>query len=119
LSRCKTDCGQGTHSTRTQCGRLEQSCSPQQFLFAGHPHNVTANHFSQSALGREFLGEVLGTHSFNRCSKLRERGIHSFAVFSVCADQNIQIFRRTRLRMKRNRISANYQVPNLSGVESG
>jgi hypothetical protein len=49
---------------------------------------------------------------------LRKRGKHSFAVISVCANQNIQIFCRTWLRMKRNRVSANNQVSNLSGVES-
>ena len=46
-------------------------------------------------------------------------GEHSFAVFSVCANQNTQIFGRTWLRMKRNRVSTDDQVPNLSGVESG
>jgi hypothetical protein len=45
-------------------------------------------------------------------------GVHGFAVFSICANQNIQISGRTWLRMKRNRVSANGQVSNLSGVES-
>jgi len=52
----------------------------------------------------------------------RLKGVYgdaSFAVFSACADQNIQIFGRTWLRMKRNRVSADYQVSNLSRVESG
>jgi len=52
--------------------------------------------------------DVLGLH-----------GMHSFAVFSVRADQNIQILGRPWLRMKRNRVPADNQVSNLPCVEGG
>jgi hypothetical protein len=64
------------------------------------------------------LGEVLGAQAIDWCSKLCERGIYGFPVFSVGANQNIQIFGSARLSMKRNRVSADNQVFNLSGVES-
>ncbi len=47
---------------------------------------------------------------------LHQKANHGFAVLSVGANQNVQVFGRTRLGMKRNRVSANNQVSNLSGV---
>jgi len=89
------------------------------FNAADFRHDVY--HHRWRAHAKEVIGlrEVLGAQSFNRRSELRERCIHGFAVFSVCANQNIQIFGCTWLRMKRNRISANNQISNLAGVESG
>jgi hypothetical protein len=63
------------------------------------------------------LGEVLGAQAFDWSSKFCERGIYGFAVFSISANQNVQIFGSTGLGMKRNRVSADNQVSNLSGVE--
>ena len=89
------------------------------FNAANLRHDI--DHHRRRAHSKEVigLGKILGAQSFNRCSELRKRGKHGFAVFSVCANQNIQIFCRTWLRMKRNRVSADNQAPNLSGVESG
>ena len=97
------------------------SPSPRFLKFNAADLRHDVHHHGRRAHAKDVIGvgEVLGAQSFNRCSELRKRGIHGFAVFSVCANQNIQIFGRAWLRMKRNPISADNELPNLSGVESG
>ena len=125
-STCRKFCNQQVLSRDKWYGQIIiysniHSPSPCFFKFdtANFRHDVYHHRWRAHAKDVIGLGEVVGTHSFNRCSELRERGIYGFAVFSVCADQNIKIFCRTRLRMKRNRVSTNNQVSNLPGVESG
>jgi hypothetical protein len=82
-------------------------------------HDV--NHHWGRANAKEVirLGEVLWAQAFDWCSELSERRIYAFAVFSVGANQNVQIFGRSRLSVIRDSVSADNQVSNFSGVEGG
>jgi hypothetical protein len=85
------------------------SPSPRFLKFNAADFRHDGDHHRRRTHSKEVIGlcKVLGAQSFNRCPELRKRGKHSFAIFSVCANQNIQIFCRTWLCMKRNRVSAN------------
>ena len=68
---------------------------------------------------RDQLSRVDQRKSLKRCAEFRQRHKDSFRVLRVGSHQNVNILRRSRLRVNRNRVSSHDKVLNAVLVQNG